>query len=117
MAEMELRGSDAMRSRVIKTIVAAAMLASLALGAGEAWGSDVTGPPPIVQSIRVPVMNYGEPDEAQEGIHGYGLSTHVLKSHAAGTWILRLHSNHLLACLPKQRPRMPSRLHCWAGSS
>jgi len=70
-----------MRSRVIKTIVAAAMLASLALGAGEAWGSDVTGPPPIVQSIRVPVMNYGEPDGGSSNIRGiartltvYGLS-------------------------------------------
>ena len=61
VAEMDLRGSDAMRSRVVNAVVAAAMLASLALGASVTWGAvpihlgTSTGQIP-------PIETYGEPE-------------------------------------------------------
>jgi hypothetical protein len=78
VAEMELRGSDAMSTRVLRTFVAAAMLVSCALGAVEAR-ADANGMAPLAQRVWVPVVNYGEPDGGDgSGIRRYAHPVPVL---------------------------------------
>src|SRR5262249_45230505 len=70
VAEKELRGSDAMRSRQVNALIAAAMLSALALSASEAWGDAVIGVWPGFQRDWTPIVTYGEPDGGSSGIRG-----------------------------------------------
>jgi hypothetical protein len=108
VAEMELRGSDAMRSRVMRAFVAAAMLAPYALGVGEARG-DANGMAPLAQRVWVPVVNYGEPDGGDgSGIRRYARPVPVL---GINLWLPMFVPN---TSLPRTRlvrtPEIPSRV-------
>lgn len=76
MAEMELRRSVVMRSRVVKTFIAAAMLSCLAWCASEASAA------PTRSSTRsydwTPMVNYGEPETGGE-IHGFSRWIYALR--------------------------------------
>jgi hypothetical protein len=76
MAEMELRGSDAMRSRLVGALAAIALVAAIAMDVGVARADTM----PIHRGL--PDAGYGEPDDSGE-IHGLAVWTRMTGPSAA----------------------------------